>query len=150
MIKKDLVSRATAILHDKDVRKDVPAIKSKLHIRDEDGNESQIVIRKEPKGYLFNESDVSAILDALCEAVVDGLREGQGCMLYNMGSIDIVNRAARTLKRVDGGGMCTVPEHLVPKFTCGKALRMAVKIYEAGLKDGADIPVPMEEEEDGD
>lgn len=149
--KKDLVKRATDILHEKDVRKTIPAIKTKLRIMDEEGNESHFTVKAEQKGYLLNESDVSAVLDALMQTVTEALRSGDEIVLYGFGTLGPHRRAARRMKMVDGTGYREIAEHLVPKFAPGKYLRMALKMYEAQIKEDA-VPDAFSglDDEDGD
>lgn len=135
MKKKELVTRATEILHDKDVRKSVPAIKTKLRILDEENNESCFVVKAERKGYLLNESDVSAVLDALLETTTEAMRNGDEIMLYGLGTLKPHRIAARPVTMVDGSGVKMIKEHLVPRFFPGKPLKMAVKMYEMDLEE---------------
>ena len=155
MKRKELISRATAILHEKDVRKTVPAIKTKLRILDEEDNESHFIVKAERKGYLLNEDDVDAVLGALLQAALDALRVGDKISLYGIGTLAPRRMAPHKVVMVDGSGEKMLGERFLPKFTPGKYIRMALKAYEADRKE-AEIPdaflVPdiEEGEEDGD
>ena len=152
--KKHLISRATEILHERDARKTVPAAKTKLHIHDEEGNESTFVVKCERKAYLLNEQDVAAVLDALLDTLVEAMRRGDTVAISGIGNIGPHYRAARRMNSVDGTRILS-SEHLVPKYTAGTTVRMAIKMYESTL-DGdfsgfRTKPSPTEEEEeDGD
>ena len=151
MKRKGLVSRATEILHENDVRKTVPAIKTKLRILDDEDNESHFIVKTERKGYLFNESDVSAVLEALLQTITEAMRAGDEVTLYGIGTLAPRRMAPRKVVMVDGSGEKMLDECFIPKFTPGKYLRMALKAYEADRKEGL-IPdaffVPDDEEED--
>lgn len=136
MIRKDLVSRAASILSKKRVRKLVPAIKSKLYIRDDEGHESQFVVKHEQRGYLLNEADVNAVLDALLEALVSIIKDGEDITLYGIGTLGHQYWSPRPINFVDGSGKKMIEGHYIAKFTPGKYIKEALKIYEDSLEDG--------------
>ena len=152
--KKQLISRATDILRERDTRKTVPAAKTKLHIHDEEGNESTFVVKCERKGYLLNEQDVAAVLDALLETLVEAMRRGDTVALTGIGTFGPHYRAARAMNSVEGGRIIS-NEHLVPRYWPGQSVKMAVKMYESTLNGDFSgfrtkpSPTP-EEEENGD
>lgn len=151
MIKEDLVSRAAQILNAKRVRKMVPAIKQKLYIRDDDGNESQFVVKREQRGYLLNEADVSAVLDALLETLLEFIKNGEELKLYGIGTIGLRYVPPRTINYIDGSGVNTTEGSWRPRFVPGKHMTMAAKAY--GMKveeEGGRIPPVTEEEDDAD
>lgn len=150
MIRKDLVSRASSILSKKRVRKLVPAIKSKLFIRDEEGNESQFVVKHEQRGYLLNEADVDAVLDALLEAVIEFMKEGEELKLYGIGTLAPQYWKPRQIRFVDGSGLNTLDGHYIPKFTPGRYLKEAVNSYASTLGGKEAEAVDDEVNEDGD
>lgn len=151
MIRKDLVSRAAAILSRKKVRKLVPAIKSKLYIRDDEGHESQFVVKHERRGYLLNESDVNAVLDALLEALVSIIKDGEEITLYGIGTLGHQYWKGREVDFVDGSGKKVIGGHLIAKFAPGKFIKEALKYYESTLDGGVDKYLnKTEDDEDGD
>lgn len=151
MIKEDLVSRAAQILNARRVRKMVPAVKQKLYIRDDSGNESQFVVKHEPRGYLLNEADVSAVLDALLETLLEFIQNGEELKLYGIGTLGVKYMPPRTINFVDGSGLNTVDGSWRPRFMPGKRLCMAARTYGMKLEeDGVKVPPEAEDEDDAD
>ena len=154
MIKKNLISRTTELLHERDARKTIPAAKTKLHIHDEEGNQSTFVVKCERKGYLLNEQDVSAVFDALVDAAIEAVRRGDTISITGLGSIGPHYRAARSFPNLDGT-RCMSKEHLVVRYQPGQDIKMALKMYENTLNGDlsgfrTSRSAKAEEEEDGD
>lgn len=135
MKKKDLINRTTEILRDNDIRKPISMPKQVFHISDEEGNHKDFIIRKTEKAVHYNSHDVAAIIDACLAAVEDAIKHGEEVYIHNFGTFNVNLRAATTVKRVDNGEETNIDAHYVPKFTCGKSLRLAAKLYELSLGD---------------
>lgn len=150
MKKKDIIKRATEILKENEIRKAVPAVKSQLYIRDEEGNESKFVVKCERRSYQFNEDDVDAILDALFEVMRECMREGNEMSIYGIGTLGLHYIKPRRTVMIDGSGERTVEGHFIPRFYPGKYLRTDVKTFEMNRNGIAIQDEPEIEEEDGD
>lgn len=150
MKKKEIIKRATEILKESNIRKTVPAVKSQLYIRDEDGNESKFTVKCERRSYQFNEDDVDAIVSALFEVMRECMREGKEMSVYGIGTLGLHYVKPRMTVMIDGSGERTVEGHFIPRFYPGKYLRTDVKTFDMNRR-GVPLPViPEEEEEDGD
>lgn len=150
MKKKDIIKRAAEILKEKNIRKTVPAVKSQLYIRDEDGNESKFAVKCERRSYQFNESDVDAIIDALFDVMRECMREGEEISIYGIGTLGLHYVKPRSTYMIDGSGERIVAGHFIPRFYPGKYLRTDVKTFEMN-RNGVMVPEKPEiEEEDGD
>ena len=141
MKKKDLISRTAEILRKSNIRKPISMPKQVFHISDEEGNHKEFVIRKTDKTVMYNANDVAAIIDACMLAIEDAVKHGEEVYIHNFGTLSVNKRAATAVKRLDTGEKMSIAEHYVPKFTCGKSLRLAAKLYGLSLKDSKE-PFP--------
>ncbi len=81
---------------------------------------------------MANEADISKAqatkaLDAMLDAVVGALKDGDKVTLVNFGTFSVANRAARTGRNPRTNEAITIPEKKVPKFRPGKNLLDAVE-----------------------
>ena len=130
MNKKELASKAAGILRDRDVRKTVPPSKTKLYVRDENGDKKTFSVSIKQKSVSFNEQDISVVIDALADAIVDGIRNGEELFLMGMGTIAPYYRAPRHVRNPFGEGLIDIPPHLVVKYTPGKRVKTAMRDFE--------------------
>lgn len=135
MNKQGLIDKVTAVLKDNNVRKPVTAQKTVLHITDDEGNNSDFVIKKSNKGLLFTAKDVTAIIDALIAVVEDSMKRGEEISIHGFGTLGVKYRAARKTKHPESGELVEIGERYVPKFNFGNSLRMAAKVYEMSLTE---------------
>lgn len=135
MNKQKLIERVTDVLKDNNVRKPVTAQRTVLHITDDDGNNSDFVIKKSNKGLLFTTKDVTAIVDALIAVIEDSLKHGEEISVHGFGTLGIKYRAARKTKHPDSGEPVEVGARYIPKFNFGNSLRMAAKVYEMSITE---------------
>lgn len=138
MNKKDLVNKTVEILRENDIRKHITAQKTTFHISDDHGNQSDFTIKKSDRGLLFTSNDVTAIVDACLAAIEDSVKQGEEISIHGFGTLGLKYRAARQTKHPDTGESVDIDAHYVPKFTSGKNLRIAAKIYELSLSDRED------------
>lgn len=150
MKKREIIKRATEILKERNVRKAVPAVKSQLYIRDEEGNESKFAVKCERRSYQFNEDDVDAIIDALFEVMRECMRSGDEMSIYGIGTLGLHYVKPRMTVMIDGSGERVVEGHFIPRFYPGKYLRTDVKTFEESRRDITAPEEPVLEEEDGD
>lgn len=135
MNKKDLISKTVEVLQENNIRKLVAAQKTVFHISDDNGNQSDFVIKKSNRGLLFTTADVTAIIDACLAVVEDAIKHGEDIAIHGFGTLGVHHRAARQTKHPDTGETISVDARYVPKFTFGNTLRMAAKVYELSLTD---------------
>lgn len=135
MNKKDLINKTVDVLKDNDARKRVSAQKTVFHISDDNGNESDFVIRKAEKGLLFNSNDVGVIIDAFLAVIEDSLKHGETINIHGFGTFGLGLRAERQTKHPATGEPVIISSRYVPKFNFGNNLRMAAKVYEMSLSD---------------
>lgn len=135
MNKKEFIAKVVDVLQQNDIRKPVAAQKTVLHITDDDGHCSDFTIRKDSTKLLFTVSDIAAILDAMLAVTEDSLKHGEEVNLHGFGSLALHHRAARQTKHPDTGDVVDVAARYVPKFSFGKNLKIAAKLYELSLSD---------------
>ena len=151
MIKKDIVSVATSILRDRDIRKPVSVKKHTFTITDDDGNKADFEIKQQDKNVIYTSEDVSVILDAILEAIEEGLRHGEQVGVRGFGFWKLHYRKARHTKDPFYGNEVDVDARYVPKFIFGNRLRMAAKSYGLMLEDEENapkLPEPIYDEDD--
>lgn len=135
MNRQDFVKRTTELLRQRNVRKNVLAQKSKLHITDDQGNSSTFTVKKDSTDVLFTLQDISSILDAMITIAEDSIKNGEEINLRGFGTLGVHYRAPRTTIHPDTKIPVEVPGRYVPKFNFGNDLRMAAKIYELSLSE---------------
>ena len=137
MNKKDYINKVVDVLKANDIRKPVSAQRMVLHISDDNGNQSDFVIKKAEKGLLFTAGDVSVMLDAFLAVAEDAIRHGEDINIHGFGTLGVHHRAERQTKHPETGEPITIDARYVPKFNFGNTLRMAAKVYEMSLSDSA-------------
>lgn len=137
MNKKKLITCITKVLHENNARKPVSAQKTILHISDNDGNNSDFVIKKNATGLLFTERDVTVIIDALIAVIEDSIKRGEEISIHGFGTFGTHYRAARQTKHPESGEIVDIKPHYIPKFTPGKNMKLAAKIYDLSLDSKA-------------
>lgn len=147
MNKKDLISRVTEVLRNRNVRKPISTPKQVFHISDDEGNQKDFIVRKTDKSVLYNVNDVSVILEACLSVVEDAIKHGEKVHLQGFGTLDVRQRAARQTKHPESGEVVDVKARYVPKFSYGNNLRIAAKLYELSLADTqeASLSTPAQE-----
>lgn len=138
MNKKELTERIVSLLRDNDVRKNVAAQKTTLHISDDRGNSSDFIIRRSERGLQYTNKDVSAILEACLLIVEDAIKHGEDISIHGFGTLGVHQRAARTTVHPASGEPVQVSARYVPKFNFGNTLRLAAKVYEMSLAEERD------------
>lgn len=146
MNKKELISKATEVLRNNNIRKPISTPKQVFHISDDEGNQKDFIVRKTDKSVLYNTTDVSAIFEACLAVLEDAIKHGEKVCLYGFGTFDVHRRAARTTKHPDSGEVVEVKARYVPKFSYGNNLRMAAKLYELSLGEKPE-KLPLDEQE---
>lgn len=72
-------------------------------------------------------ADAERAVEAMMEAIVDGLKRGDDVSIAGLGIFKTKMRAARTARNPRTGASVQVPATRVPKFQAAKALKEAVK-----------------------
>lgn len=135
MNKRELIRKVADVLKDNDSRKTVTAQKTTLHISDDQGNQSDFVVRKTERGLLYTIKDVAIIVETCLAVIEDSIKRGETVTCQGFGSLGVHKRAARQTKHPSTGQVVDVEARYVPKFNFGNSLRLAAKIYEASLED---------------
>lgn len=71
--------------------------------------------------------DVEMVIETMLDKITDELCQGNKVTLTGFGAFRVSNRAAREGINPQTKEKITIPAMVVPKFTCGKALKEAVK-----------------------
>ena len=154
MNKKDLVSRAAEILRQNDIRKPVKIKKHKFQIIDEDGDVAYFTVKRADKQVLYTVDDISNIIDACIEAVLESIRRGEEVNVRGFGTLGLHYRAARRTKQPGTEDWYEIDAHYIPKFFSGNDLRAAAKVYDISRKGLVDADtsyeIDFDEDEDGD
>lgn len=135
MNKKELISRAVEHLRKNDVRKRVPAQKTVLHISDDNGNNKDFIIRKTEKGILFNTEDVTNVVEVILSLLEDALRQGESVHLHGFGDFCLNYIEGREVKHPKSSEKIWIDPHFIPKFSPGKNLTLAAKVYTSLRED---------------
>jgi nucleoid DNA-binding protein len=136
MNKKEMVQAVCERLRRDEVRKQISVPKHMFHITDDEGNRCDFQVRQVGKSVLFNQNDVTAIVDTCLAVVEEALQRGEAVNLHGIGVLEPYLRAARSTKAPGTENWVHIAEHYVPKFTAGTRLRTAVKIYDLTKNGG--------------
>ncbi len=68
-----------------------------------------------------------AVLDAVAEIIVDGVKAGDKVQIAGLGAFEIKERKARTGVNPQSGAEIAIPASKVPVFKAAKAFKDAVK-----------------------
>jgi DNA-binding protein HU-beta len=74
----------------------------------------------------LSKSDASNAVDAVLQAITEGLAGGGEIRLVGFGTFSVANRAATTGRNPRTGEAIQIPASKQPKFKAGKALKDAV------------------------
>lgn len=74
----------------------------------------------------LSKSDASNAVDAVLQAITEGLVGGGEIRLVGFGTFSVANRAATTGRNPRTGEAIQIPASKQPKFKAGKALKDAV------------------------
>lgn len=130
MNKVDLTKEVADRLREAGVRKLVAIPKHIFHISDDEGNNCKFHVKRVDRRISFNKRDVSIIFDTCLDVIEDALRNGDEVNLYGFGVFSTNKRAHRRTKVPGSNDWVEIDEHIVPKFTSGKKLKMAVKLMD--------------------
>ena len=136
MNKREIVEHITKKLKITGMIKPITIPRHTFTISDKDGNDCEFHVRRVDKSVNYTQDDVVAIMDAFVTTAEDILRIGGKMELRGFGVLEPHYRAARKTKDPYYGKECEVEARYVPKFTPGKSLKLAVKLWELDQKDG--------------
>lgn len=74
----------------------------------------------------LSKKDADKAVNAVIEAITDGLKAGEKIQLVGFGTFEVRDRAAREGKNPATGAKITIPATKVPAFKAGKALKDAI------------------------
>lgn len=129
MNKKELVRAVCERLKDENVRKPICIPKHSFFISDNEGNTKEFQVKRRDKTVMYSVGDVEAIVDACLDVVSEMVKAGEEVNVHGFGVLNVIKRAERSTI-TPNGDKCVIEAHYVPKFTAGKRLRMAAKLYE--------------------
>jgi DNA-binding protein HU-beta len=143
MNKRELIEYACEKLKNEGISKPVTIPRRTFFISDNDGNECKFHVRQVDKHIGYTQQDVAVITDAFLSAIEDSLKRGDPVSIYGFGEFKPHYRAGRkgipipkNRREQAGIDSVDVEARYVPKFSPGKNLRMAVKLWELSEKDG--------------
>lgn len=153
MNKKELASRTAALLRESNIRKAVRIPKQTFHISTDDGSKKDFVVRQSDKQVSFTVEDITFIIDACLQVVMDAMKKGESTSVKGFGVLGLKYRKPRQVKSMYSDEIMPVEGRYIPKFTFGNDLRTCARVYEAALKDGSIfnmLPSLNDDEEEGD
>lgn len=74
----------------------------------------------------MSKADAAVAVDAVLDAVVDALKEGQQVALVGFGTFQVKRREARQGRNPQTGAPIDIPASNVPSFKAGKGLKDSV------------------------
>lgn len=131
MKKSEFVSGVYNCLKDANARKPITIPKSQFTITDDEGHVRHFSVKRRDKEVLYSPKDVSNILDAMIEFVLDAIKHGEVIYIPKIGTLHVHFREARKVRIPGTNNWKDVPAHYVPKLDPALALRESAKIYEA-------------------
>lgn len=84
----------------------------------------------------YTKKAATSIIDDFTDIIIENLRDGNSVTIYNFGSFDMLERAARTCINPLNGEKVDVPAHMIPRFYPGKRMKIVVKEWEDDHKRG--------------
>ncbi|MEO7191901.1 MAG: HU family DNA-binding protein [Vicinamibacterales bacterium] len=75
----------------------------------------------------FTKSHATTAVNSVLESITKSLKKGESVSFVGFGTFKVSNRKARTARNPQTGAAIKIPKRRVPRFTAGKALKMAVK-----------------------
>ena len=149
MNRKELISRITGVMRERNIRKPVSSPKKVFHISDDEGNTRDFIVRRTDAKVLFNNRDVGEVIDACIFVIEDAIRHGESISIPGFGTLALKYRKERATKRPNTEEWVKVDARYIPKFSFGNELRLCAKLYELSLQDGAlTEPLPVFDDTD--
>ena len=84
------------------------------------------IIEKIAKDAGITKSSAATAVDSLIEAVTKSLKKGDSVSFVGFGTFKTSQRKARTARNPQTGDPISIPKRRVPRFSAGKALKLAV------------------------
>ena len=75
----------------------------------------------------FTQKDVTAVVDALVDTVVETVASGDTVKIYGLGAFSVAERAERVGRNPQTGETIQIPAFKSPRFKAAKAFKDAVK-----------------------
>lgn len=95
-------------------------------------NKPELIIKMQEKlntvipNINFSKKDSEIILDAIGDVIVDTLKRGDDVKLPNIGTFNVVDKAARTAHNPKTGEPVSVPAKKAPHFSASKTFKNAI------------------------
>lgn len=124
-----------AMLKEDDVRKTMNTTRHVLHISDNDGNQTDFILKRQESPVPFYIDDVQIILKYCVQAIKNALQNGDNINIRGFGKLEVKYREARRTKDIETGEWIDVAGRYVPKFTFGSELRTVARLYELSLTE---------------
>lgn len=131
-----LSKNVCAMLREDDVRKTMNTTRHVLHISDNDGNQTDFILKRQESAVPFYIDDVQIILKYCVQAIENALQNGENINVRGFGKLEVKYREPRRTKDIETGEWIDVAGRYVPKFTFGSELRTVARLYELSLTEG--------------
>lgn len=143
MHKSELARSVWDKLRQNGVRKNINVPSHVLHITDDEGNQCHFRVKKVDKTAGYTIPDVEAIIDNILEVVLDTVKKGEPINISGFGTLDLRHRPSRVICDVSTKQNVEIPDYYTVKFTPGKNMKIAAKLYTISKKEnGAEDFVP--------
>ena len=130
MNQKELARRVRERLHNDKVKKPVTTLRHKFTISSEEGDSKVFTVRGLHRSVEYTIEDVNKVLAYTIEAIKDAMRHGEEISIIDFGTLAPHYRKAHRTVDPKHRESVNIPAHYIPKFTPGKGLRLALKLWE--------------------
>lgn len=149
--KKKFISLVAERLRESGDRKSVSIPKHTFHISDDDGNTSHFTVKERDKTVIYTVDDVAKIFESCLEVLLDCVRAGMVVNFIGFGSFRAKRHRGHRVRDVNAHGEdLIIEDYYVPRFTAGKHLRLAAKMYGLYVKEHPELEESEEDEPEED
>ena len=145
--KKGLTREVTKKLREMGFKKTVSSPKAMLHVTDDCGNKKDFIVRGADRHIGLNYDDVSIIIDAVFQSMLDILRRGNSIRIIGFGEFEVKYYGSKRFWDIIANeARCSEGKYKY-KFNSGTNLKIAQNLLNNDVKDGI-IVINNDEDED--
>lgn len=138
MKRAELCRLTSQKLRERHARKVVTVPKHTFHVSDDSGQSCDFTVSPSKGMAQYTIEDVSLILDALLDVIVEAMTRGESVTVHGYGSFGVRYIKPHPMKVPDTGEWITIPANYAPKFNFGKVFKEAAQLFRETLKDKID------------
>lgn len=134
MNRSELIKRIKRNLSENEVHKKLPS-KVNYHISDDCGNTAKFTVKFGDERYEFESSEISAILDAFSDVILDALRHGETVPFRDVGIFRLRFKRGRRIRIFGTDEYVTSVDEYMPKYSFSQSAKDATRTYTSLAKD---------------